>query len=168
MSLFQLFEWLGNTPWSIAFHESRYAFLVVLTIHVLTLAVFVGTAIMIDLRLLGMVMTRVPMSQVLERLVPWSGAGLFVMVASGALLFYAAPLARYQNVFFRVKMASLVLALLNAWFFHRTTFRRIGDWDRDPVPPRSARLAGGLSLALWIVIITAGRMMAYQDYWFPR
>ena len=34
------------------------------------------------------------------------------------------------------------------------------------MPPRQARLAGGLSLVLWVVIITAGRMMAYQDYWF--
>lgn len=166
MSLFELFEWLGNTPWSIALHESRYAFLVVLTIHVLTLSVFVGTALMIDLRLLGVAMIRVPASQVIERLVPWSAVGLILMVTSGALLFYAAPLVRYQNVFFRMKMATLVLALLNAWLFHRTVYRRIADWDRDAVPPRAARLAGGLSLVLWVVIITAGRMMAYQDYWF--
>lgn len=166
MSLFELFEWLGNTPWSIALHESRYAFLVVLTIHVLTLSVFVGTALMIDLRLLGVTMMRVPASQVIARLVPWSAAGLILMITSGALLFYAAPLVRYQNVFFRMKMATLVLALLNAWLFHRTVYRRIADWDRDAVPPRAARLAGGLSLVLWVVIITAGRMMAYQDYWF--
>jgi hypothetical protein len=166
VSLFELFEWLGNTPWSIALHESRYAFLVVLTIHVLTLSVFVGTALMIDLRLLGVTMMRVPASQVIERLVPWSAAGLILMMTSGALLFYAAPLARYENVFFRMKMATLVLALLNAWLFHRTVYRRIADWDRDAVPPRAARLAGGLSLALWVVIIAAGRMMAYQDYWF--
>jgi hypothetical protein len=166
VSLFELFEWLGNTPWSIALHESRYAFLVVLTIHVLTLSVFVGTALMIDLRLLGVTMMRVPASQVIERLVPWSAVGLILMVASGALLFYAAPLVRYQNVFFRMKMATLVLALLNAWLFHRTVYRRIADWDRDAVPPQAARLAGGLSLVLWVLIITAGRMMAYQDYWF--
>ena len=108
MSLFELFEWLGNTPWSIALHESRYAFLVVLTIHVLTLSVFVGTALMIDLRLLGVTMMRVPASQVIARLVPWSAAGLILMMTSGALLFYAAPLVRYQNVFFRMKMATLV------------------------------------------------------------
>jgi hypothetical protein len=166
VSLFELFEWLGNTPWSIALHESRYAFLVVLTIHVLTLSVFVGTALMIDLRLLGVTMMRVPASQVIARLVPWSAAGLILMMTSGALLFYAAPLVRYQNVFFRMKMATLVLALLNAWLFHRTVYRRIADWDGDAVPPRAARLAGGLSLVLWVVIITAGRMMAYQDYWF--
>jgi hypothetical protein len=166
VSLFELCEWLGNTPWSIALHESRYAFLVVLTIHVLTLSVFVGTALMIDLRLLGVTMMRVPASQVIARLVPWSAAGLILMMTSGALLFYAAPLVRYQNVFFRMKMATLVLALLNAWLFHRTVYRRIADWDGDAVPPRAARLAGGLSLVLWVVIITAGRMMAYQDYWF--
>lgn len=166
MSLFELCEWLANTSWSIALHESRYAFLGVLTIHVLTLSVFVGTSLMIDLRLLGVAMIRVPASQVIERLVPWSAAGLILMMTSGALLFYAAPLVRYQNIFFRMKMATLVLALLNAWLFHRTVYRRIADWDRDAVPPRAARLAGGLSLILWVVIITAGRMMAYQDYWF--
>jgi hypothetical protein len=166
VSLFRVFEWLGNTPWSIALHESRYVFLIVLTVHVLTLSVFVGTAVMIDLRLLGAAMTRVPVSQVMTRLLPWSGAGLLVMIASGALLFYAAPLLRYENVFFRLKMAALGLALVNAWLFHRTSYRRVAEWDRDPVPPRGARMAGLLSLVLWAIIITAGRMMAYQDYWF--
>jgi hypothetical protein len=166
VSLFELCEWLASTSWSIALHESRYAFLVVLTVLVLTLSVFVGTALMIDLRLLGVVMVRVPASQVIGRLAPWTAAGLILMVTSGALLFYAAPLVRYENIFFRMKMATLVLALLNAWLFHRTVYRRIDDWDRDTVPPWHARLAGGLSLVLWVVIIAAGRMMAYQDYWF--
>ena len=166
MSLPGLIEWLGSTPWSVALHESRHAFLVVLAVHVLTLAVFVGTAVMIDLRLLGIMMTRVPASEVVSRLMPWTSAGLGVMIASGALLFYAAPLLRYENIFFRLKMAALVLAIANAWFFHRSVYRRVAEWDLDAVPPRQARLAGAVSLALWAVIITAGRMMAYQDYWF--
>jgi hypothetical protein len=141
-------------------------FLIVLTVHVLTLTVFVGTAVMIDLRLLGVTMTRAPVSEVMARLLPWTGAGFLVMVASGALLFYAAPLLRYENVFFRLKMAALVLALVNAWIFHRTVYRTVAEWDLNRVPPRKARVAGGLSLALWALIITAGRMMAYQAYWF--
>lgn len=166
MSLFDFFEWLGNTPWSIALHESRYAFLVVLTVHVLTLTVFVGTAIVIDLRLLGAALTRVSVSEVVSRLLPWNMGGLAVMTASGALLFYAAPLVRYENVFFRLKMAALALALVNVWVFHRTQYRRVAAWDLDPLPPRGARLAAVVSLVLWASIITAGRMMAYQDYWF--
>ena len=166
MSLFRLVEWLGNTSWSIALHESRYVFLLVLMIHVLTLSVFVGTAAMIDLRLLGKTMTRVPVSQVVTRLLPWSEAGFAVMVVSGMLLFYAAPLARYENVFFRFKMAALLIAVMNVWVFRRTVYRRVDQWDLDPVPPRQVRMVGALSLILLASIITAGRMMAYQDYWF--
>ena len=166
MSLFRFFEWLGNTSWSIAFHESRYVFLIVLMIHVLTLSVFVGTALMIDLRLLGKTMTDVPVSQVMTRLMPWTEAGFLVMIVTGALLFYAAPVARYENIFFRLKMAALVMAVMNIWLFRRSVYRRVGEWDLDPVPPRRARIAGALSLVLLALIITAGRMMAYQDYWF--
>ena len=166
MFLLRACEWLASTSGSVALHESRYMFLVVLTVHVLTLTVFAGTAVMIDLRFLGVMMTRVPTSEVVARLLPWTAGGFVVMVVSGALLFYAAPLVRYENYFFRFKMGAILLALVNAWVFHATVYRRVAEWDRDPVPPRQVKLAGGLSLVLWAVIITAGRMMAYQDYWF--
>jgi len=141
-------------------------YLIVLTVHVLTLTVFVGTALMLDLRLLGMTMTRVPASEVIARLLPWTTAGFVVMMISGALLFYAAPMLRYQNFFFRVKMVALVLAALNVWMFRSTVYRGIAEWDLDPVPPRRARVAGGVSLALWAILITLGRMIPYQLYWF--
>ena len=166
MSLLRFCEWLASTPGSIALHESRYMFLSVLTVHVMTLSVFVGTAVMLDLRLLGMTLQRVPVSEVAARLLPWTAGGFLVMIMTGALLFYAAPVARYQNLFFRLKMMTLVLVLLNAWVFHRTVYRKIAEWDLDPVPPRSARVAGGLSLVLWAAMITAGRMIPYQMYWF--
>ena len=159
-------QWLATTPGSIALHESRYTYLVVLTVHVLTLTLFVGTAVTIDLRLLGVTMPRVPVSEVVARLLPWTAAGFLVMIVSGALLFYAAPLLRYQNLFFRIKMVTLALVGVNAWVFHNTVYRKVDEWDLDPVPPRRARVAGGLSLALWAAMIVAGRMIPYQLYWF--
>ncbi|HEY6222612.1 MAG TPA: DUF6644 family protein [Gemmatimonadales bacterium] len=166
MNLFRFVEWLGDTSWSVALHESRYVFLLVLMIHVLTISLFVGTAVMIDLRLLGKTLTSVPVSQVVTRLMPWTEAGFVVMVVSGALLFYAAPINRYENIFFRFKMGALVLAAINVWLFRRNVYRWVGDWDTDPVPPRRVRIVGAVSLVLLALIITAGRMMAYQDYWF--
>jgi len=166
MSLLRFCEWLAATPGSIALHESRYTFLIVLTVHVLTLCVLVGTAVMLDLRLLGLTLQRVPASEVLARLLPWAAAGFLVMVASGALLFYAAPVLEYRNLFFRLKMVTLALVVLNAWVFHRTVYRKVADWDLDPDPPRAVRVAAGLSLALWAVMITLGRMIPYQMYWF--
>ena len=166
MSLLRFCEWLASTSASIALHESQYIFLAVLTVHVLTLSVLVGTAVMLDLRLLGWTLRRVPASEVIARLLPWTGGGFVVMIASGALLFYAAPVQRYQNLFFRFKMLTLVLVVVNAWIFHRTVYRSVMDWDLDPVPPGAVRVAGGVSLALWAMMITLGRMIPYQAYWF--
>jgi len=165
MSLLRFCEWLASTPGSIALHESRYMFIVVLTVHVLTLTVFVGTAVMIDLRFLGVTLSRVPVSEIMSRLLPWTTAGFVVMIVSGGLLFYAAPVLRYQNLFFRMKMVALALAVANAWVFYRTTYRTVADWDLAPVPPRRIRVAGAISLLLLALIITTGRMMAYQGYW---
>jgi hypothetical protein len=160
------FEWLAATPGSVALHESQYMYLIVLSIHVLTLCLFVGTAAMMDLRLLGLTMQGVRVSEVMTRLLPWTSAGFLVMITSGSLLFYAAPLARYQNVFFRAKMMALVLAGLNVLLFHKTVYRRVAEWDLDPVPPWSARVMGGLALVLWASLIMLGRMIPYQVYWF--
>lgn len=164
MSLLRFCQWLATTPGSIALHESLYAYQVVSTVHVVSLALFVGTSVMLDLRLLGATLRGVPVSEVAGRLFPWTALGFLLMLVSGALLFYANPPLRYQNIFFRAKMTMLVLAGVNAWVFHRTVYWNVTEWDLDPIPPRRARLAGGLAIVLWAAIITSGRMVAYD--WF--
>lgn len=164
MSLLGFFDWLATTPGSVALHESLYAYRIVSTIHVVTLSLFVGTAAMLDLRLLGATMQSVPVSEVARRLRPWTAVGFLLMVVSGALLFYANPSPRYQNIFFRAKMAMLMLAGVNAWVCHRTVLHDVVRWDLDPIPPRRARMAGGLALVLWAAMIVSGRMIAYD--WF--
>lgn len=142
MPLPEFFEWLAATHSSTALRESHYLYLAILAAHVLTLTVFLGTAIIVDLRLLGLAMTRVPISQVLSRLVPWATGGFAIMAASGSLMFYASPTDRFVNLFFRAKMVMLVLAGLAVWIFFRTVHRSIDGWDQDPVPPRLDLSAG--------------------------
>ena len=166
MSLVSLCDWLATTPGSIALHESRYLYLIVLTVHVMTLCVFVGIAVILNLRLMGVTMLRVPVSEVVGRLLPWIVAGFSVMIVSGSLLFYADPLEKYGNLFFRVKMGLLILAGVNVWVFYTTVYRSVVEWDLDPVPPGPARVVGGVGLVLWAAVITAGRMIPYQAYWF--
>jgi hypothetical protein len=164
--LLRFCEWLATTPGSVALHESHYLYLGILTVHVLNLCLLVGTAVIMDLRLLGLTMQNVRVSEVVTRLLPWTAAGFLIMIISGALLFYAAPLRAYQNIFFRAKMMTLVLAAVNVWVFHKTVYRSVAAWDLDPVPPRRARVAGGLALASWAILIMLGRMIPYQVYWF--
>jgi hypothetical protein len=86
------------------------------------------------------------------------------MVLSGSLLLFAIPLRTYQNIFFRTKMLMLALAGLNVWIFNSRVYRRVESWDLASAPPRGARIAGALSIVLWIAVIVSGRMIAYN--WF--
>ena len=61
-------------------------------------------------------------------------------------------------------MVLLLLAGLNVWIFHSRVYPKVATWDVDGVPPRAARVAGALSLVLWIGIVVSGRMIAYN--WF--
>ena len=106
----------------------------------------------------------VPVSEVARRLLPWTVVGFVFMVISGTLLFTAIPVRSYQNIFFRTKMLMLLLAGLNVWIFHSSVYRRVVTWDVASVPPRAARVAGALSLVLWVCIVLSGRMIAYN--WF--
>lgn len=164
MSLLSVVEWLAGTRWSIALHESLYVYPLVESAHVLTLALFVGLAVMLDLRLLGLTMRHVPVSEVTARLLPWTKAGFLMMVITGALLFYAIPVRTYQSIFFRVKVTMLLLAGLNVWLFHSRAERRVADWDLAPVTPLAARVSAIVSLVLWAGIVVSGRMIAYN--WF--
>ena len=157
-------QWLADTNGSIALHESLYMYPLIESVHVLTLCLFVGTAVMLDLRLLGLTLCQVPVSEVIRRFRPWTLAGFVVMVITGALLFYAIPVRTYQSIFFRVKIVMLVLAGLNVWIFHRRVQRTMSEWDTRPVTPRGARVSAMVSLVLWAGIIVAGRMIAYN--WF--
>ena len=135
MSLLGFCEWLAATNGSIALHESLYMYPLVESIHVLTLCVFVGLAVILDLRLLGLAFAQTRVSEV-TRLLPWTFAGFAVMVVTGVLLFYAIPVSTYQSVFFRAKVLFLIGAGLNVWFFHSRVYRRLADWDHLRVTPR--------------------------------
>ena len=157
-------EWLGNTPWSVALHESLYAWPLTESLHVLTLALFVGTTIVLDLRLLGVGFRAIPASDIITRVLPWTRVAFGLMVVTGLLLFYATPLTYYVSIFFRVKMLLLAVAAINIFVFHTRTMRALASWDRDVRPPRAARVAAIVSLTAWGGVVVTGRMIAYN--WF--
>ena len=102
MSLLPFCRWLAETRGSIALHESLYMYPLVESVHVLTLCVFVGMSVLLDLRLLGLTLRRVPVGEITDRLLPWITGGFVVMVVTGVLLFYAIAIRSYQDVFFRL------------------------------------------------------------------
>ena len=166
MDFLPFFQWLEGTAGSVAIRESTLLYPTIETTHVLTLFLFLGMIAMLDLRLVGIGLRGVPVSEVAGRLLPWAFVGFVVMAISGSLLFYSGPVRASGNIFFRIKMVLLALAGLNALVFHFTIYRRVAEWDRDPRPPLRARMAGYFSLLLWCAVVICGRMQAYN--WFDK
>jgi hypothetical protein len=163
VTLSAIFEWLESTALAVVIQESPYGFPAVVAIHILGLTLSVGALLWVDLRLLGMCLRGVRVSQVYRGLAPWFAAGFLLMFASGTALFTAYATSAYGNIFFRIKMLALVLAALNAVAFHRLS-GRAAAWDAAPRPPVAARVAGLTSLVLWVAVILAGRMMSYTMF----
>ena len=162
MSFLIFCQWLQDTALSTGIRESVWVFPVIEGTHVLALTLSVGLIAAIDLRLFGVVLRRVPASELSKQLLPWAMAGFAVMFITGILLFVSLPMKCYESILFTIKMSFLALAAVNAFVFHITIYRSMSKWDNDAVPPLGARLAGLLSLILWMGVIVAGRNMAYR------
>ena len=151
-TLLSFCQWLAETPLSVQIRESNWTYPIIESVHVLGLCLFVGLLLLWDLRLVGITLRRVAVSEVWRRLIPWIALGAVIMVVSGLLLFASDPVRFYGNIFFRIKAIGLLLALLNALAFHFGVERQLKGWDMADVTPRAARVAGAVSILLWAVI----------------
>ena len=162
MGLRTAFEWLEATPTSLALRESIYGYPILLTSHVVSMCVIAGLLVMMDLRLTGLGNLKTPVTEIQNRLFPWQMLGLAASALSGGLLFYGQPMRFYGNFWFWVKNGLMLLALVNAMWFHLTTYKTVERWDTNPRPPMPARLAGAYGMVLWAGVIITGRMIAYS------
>jgi hypothetical protein len=163
-SIIPALEWLEGLPWTTAIRESAWGYPIIETAHVASIVFFAGLVIVMDLRLVGLAFTHAPLTQIQRRLFPWQIAGFVPSMATGLLLCCVDPLRYYGNVFFRVKLALLVLAGLNALAFHLAAYPTAARWDEHPDVPPVARLTGAVSLVLWSATIVSGRLIAFN--WF--
>jgi len=155
-------QWMQNSSIGTGIRESIWLFPIVETTHVLALALSVGVLIWFDLRLMGWGMKHQPVSQVHKQVMPLAFIGFVVMFISGIALFWSEAEKCYTSGFFRLKVLFLVLAGINAAIFELTTKKTIEDWDKYPVPPIRARMAGLISIISWAAVIIAGRATAYN------
>ena len=128
-------------------------------LHVLGMALLVGAIAALDLRLLGFCRRVVPASGAVALLVPVAVAGALLAVPSGILLYLpdAEPLTAHPLM--QAKVLMLAIGLANALAFHLIWQRRLPAWD-DGIPA-GARLQSVCSLAIWLGVLTCGRLVAY-------
>ena len=129
----------------------------ILFLHTLGLGTLVGLNAAIDLRLLGFA-AGVPLKP-LERTFRLMWAGFAINAVTGSLLFIADATKHFSNPAFFVKLFFVALGLVNLTMIRRKVFRD-SLLDERPVPMK-ARILAVTSLSCWLVVISAGRLMAY-------
>jgi hypothetical protein len=160
-TLYEVCQWLENTLAGVSIRESLWLFPIIETIHIFGIILLVGSTSILDLRLMGLAFKQDTVPMLGKRFLPWAWAGFAIQVVTGFLLFSSEATKMYGNRGFQIKMLLIVAAGINALVFHAVAYKSVGAWEKDPVAPLPARLAGTLSILLWFGIVAAGRWIAY-------
>lgn len=160
----EIVQWFQDTALGTAIRESALVFPVILSLHLTGMGLFGGMILMTDLRLLGIALTKHPVSDIVNGLRPWKHLGLTLTAGCGILLLWSKAAIYYPNPYLRIKLILFVLIIIHAIVF-RSVYRNVADLDRGPVIPGRAKLAAALSLVLWLSVLTAGRWIGY---WEPK
>jgi hypothetical protein len=161
MSLLSLAEALHASPLAEWMRSSLKAMPVVEALHVMAVAVVFGTILFVDLRLLGMPDTKRAFTRISGELLRFTWSAFAVAVGTGVLMFLPNAITYYSNTAFRLKLLALLAAGINTVIFQLFTLRSVAAWDRDRAVPAAARVAGLLSLVIWILVIALGRWIGF-------
>jgi hypothetical protein len=140
--------------------EALWAYPATEALHIVGIGLLFGSVAIVDLRLIGLG-RRVPVSALAGFAVPWSLAG-FVLAAATGLLMFTAHAAEFLTLpVFILKMGLILAGGINAAILHAGVLRDTRAWDIGATTPRAAKVAGALSIALWVGVVACGRLLAY-------
>ena len=128
------------------------------TVHILSVAVVITSALMLDLRLIGVVGVDQPLDRVWARFLPFVWWPLLILLATGAIMIIGEPTRSLKNPVFQLKMALLLGAMIVTGIVQLLGRNSALAEDRPGV---SSYLIVALSLLLRTGIVFAGRWIAY-------
>ena len=141
--------------------ENDLLFPFIESVHVLAVCLVVGSIAVVDLRLLGFASVDRPVGRLMRSILPITVGAFGLAVAAGSLLFISHASKYLENRFFIAKITLIALAGVNMAVLHLIGARNLDQWENDALPPLFARVAGGLSLFLWVSIVACGRWIGF-------
>jgi hypothetical protein len=157
----ELAEALQATSLGTAIAESTVLFPLIEAVHLLGLALSVGLLLIVDLRLLGLVLPKVPAATVHHQLRRWIFSGFALTLLSGLLLFLAEAGQVIVNYAFIAHALFLLVGIANAAFFELRLAPAAAQWKDGVRLPGAARFAGAASLSAWFLVLVSGRLIPY-------
>jgi hypothetical protein len=145
-------EWMRSSVKAMPIVESA---------HVLAAATVFGTILIVDLRLLGVPNLRRSVVRTADELLYLTWTAFAVAVVTGSLMFAANANTYFGNTAFKLKMLALLCAGVNMAVFQNLTFRSVAQWDKDVATPTAGRVAGALSILIWVAVIFLARWIGF-------
>src|SRR5580658_1395697 len=161
--LLEFVQWIQLTGFFTALRGSAYVYPIVLSLHMVGIALFGGMILMTDLRLLGWAMTKRSIADVVNQFRVPKRWGLLLTATCGILMFGSKAEEYYYNAFFRTKLILFALVIVQEFVFYRSVYADPAALDRAPSIPVNAKLAAAISMLLWASIACCGRGIGYIE-----
>lgn len=155
--LYPYFEWIEGTWLGHAIRESKWTFTLAEVFHLLGITLFLGSMLVLALRLFDLVLREKGVAETARELMPWSMSGLFLTLVTGTLLFTSEAVKCWGNVAFHYKALFLLLALP----FQFTALRSVTRADRQGLPPIVRKLTAVVAVLLWFGVAVFGRAIFF-------
>lgn len=156
-----LLQALQDSAPATAIREGQALFPWIESVHVLAITLVIGSIAIVDLRLLWISSCDRSVRQITALALPVTWSAFVVAALSGGLLFSSNATVYAHNPFMRAKLLLIAAAGLNMLVYQWVIGVKAGEWHTPAQTPKRARLAGGLSLALWIAIVACGRWIGF-------
>jgi hypothetical protein len=161
LTIKELMTWIQSTEVGMTISQSRGWFPALEMIHVTATTFVFGMIAIVDLRLLGLLGRGSAVRDLYHDVIPLTWVAFGVAAVTGILLFTGQAVAYSVNLAFQLKFAMLALIGLNMLAFRWFVYPGLANWDRTAAIPLRARLAGAVSLAGWIAVVSCARWIAY-------
>ena len=150
--LLHLCRWLQDNSFIAAVNGTSWTAAALEIVHYFSMFVLVGSMVIVDLRVLGLVARRQDAAQLADRLFPWIWISLALNFLSGFLMFAGSAASYYRNSIFYDKIIVILLAIVANIIVQQ----KVRKWDQLPAMPAWAKLLAVVSIGLWVGAIIAG------------
>ena len=151
--------WIEATALSKALFNITWLWPICETLHFVGLAVLIGGAGFLDLRLLGCF--RGLSIRDVRRFMPLAIGGLALNAITGVLFVMMQAHLYLSSGVWWFKVGFIALAGLNAMFFETRLSQQALALDPNADTPLAMKVVGGLSLFSWFAVLYCGRMLPY-------
>lgn len=155
-----VFVALEQSGFAAAIRQSTWLYPAANIGHIVSLTFFAGAIGVMDVRLIGGLAATAP-GRLLARARSFALAALLGMAATGAVLFSAEASHLVLNPAFQWKVALVAAGLINVAIYEFWARRAVERLPPGASMPARAKIAGILSLGIWVAVAACGRSIAY-------